>query len=45
MQMEYIGDDEAKNGGLFIRQCLGGENDRGGRMGIDLENLARKEGG
>lgn len=45
MQMEYIGNDEAKNGGLFIRQCLDGENDRGDRMDIDIENLVMKEGG
>lgn len=30
---------------LFIRQCLGGENDRGDRMGIDTENLVMKESG
>lgn len=32
-------------GRLFIRQCLGRENDRGDRMDIDIENLVMKEGG
>lgn len=41
VQMEYIGDGEAKKGGYWLyqkavyRQCLGGENDRGNRQGID----------
>lgn len=29
---------------LCIRQCLGRENDRGDRMGINIENLVMKEG-